>query len=193
MNIFQKAIEAFDEANSMDPNKEVVDGSGQSKELLYAQRMTKTLNKYYPDASEELQLAARCQHIERWVIPRSDYPSGRKGYLKWRNDLKEYHARRAGEILEETGYDDETIKRIQKLVMKKGIKTDHEVQILEDVICLVFLRWYFEDFAQKHEDEKLVRILKKTLRKMSADGRDRALNSELPVRAKKLVKKALVD
>ncbi len=191
MNKFQKAIEAFDEANSKDPNKEVVNGTGDPKELLYAQRMTETLNKYYPDASEELQLAARCQHIERWVIPRSDYPSGRKVYLKWRNDLKDYHARRAGEILEETGYDDETIKRIQKLIMKKGIKTDHEVQILEDVICLVFLRWYFEDFAQKHEDEKLIRILKKTLRKMSADGRDRALKLSLSEHAEMLIKKAL--
>ncbi|MGF1671128.1 MAG: DUF4202 domain-containing protein, partial [Balneolaceae bacterium] len=108
------------------------------------------------------------------------------------NDLKEYHARRAGDILEKVGYDDETIKRVQKLVMKKGIKTDPEVQILEDVICLVFLRWYFEDFSKKHEDEKLIRILKKTLRKMSVDGREKAMKIQLSGRAQELVKKALL-
>jgi len=193
MNKFQKAIHAFDEANSKDPNKKIANGTEHPGELLYSQRMTETLNKHYPDASEELQLAARCQHIERWVKPREEYPSNRSGYLKWRNDLKKYHAGRAAEILKEAGYDDDTIQRVKKLVMKKGIKTDPEVQILEDVICLVFLRWYFEDFSKKHEDEKLVKILKKTLRKMSAGGRETALNINLSEHAQMLVKKALAN
>jgi len=191
MKKFQKAIQTFDEANSKDPNIELVNGSEYPKELLYAQRMTETLNKYYPDASEELRLAARCQHIERWIKPRDEYPSNRSGYLRWRNDLKKYHAMRAGEILSEAGYNEKTIERVQKLVSKKGLKTDNEVQILEDIICLVFLRWYFEDFARKHKDEKIVRIIKKTLRKMSEDGRKKALDMQYSDRSGKLLNKAL--
>jgi len=189
---FRNAIKAFDKANSKDPNAETVDGEDYPKELLYAQRMTEWLDKMNPDASEALRLAARCQHIERWVIPREEYPENRPGYLKWRNELKKYHAERAGAILKEVGYDQETIKRVQKLVMKKGIKTDPEAQMLEDVICLVFLSYYFDDFAEKHDDEKLVSILKKTWRKMSVEGRSKALELDMPDESRKLVQRAVV-
>lgn len=188
---FRKAIHAFDEANSKDPNRDTVNGKDQPKELLYAQRMTEWLGKMDPEASEPLRLAARCQHIERWVIPREKYPETRSGYLRWRNDLKKYHAERAGNILKDVGYDEKTIRRVQKLVMKKGIKSDTEAQMLEDVICLVFLVYYFDDFADKHDDEKLVRILKKTLRKMSEEGRNRALQLDMSDESRKLVEKAV--
>lgn len=188
---FRKAVQAFDEANSKDPNTDTVNGNDYPKELLYALRMTEWLDKIDPDASEALRLAARCQHIERWVIPREEYPDNRPGYLKWRNDLKKYHAERAGTILDDFGYDEATIKRVQKLVMKKGIKTDPEAQMLEDVICLVFLAYYFDDFAEKHNDEKLVGILKKTWRKMSEEGRSRALDLDMPDETRKLVERAV--
>lgn len=188
---FREAIHAFDEANSKDPNIDTVNGKDQPKELLYAQRMTEWLGKMDPEASEPLRLAARCQHIERWVIPREEYPETRSGYLRWRNDLKKYHAERAGNILKDVGYDEKTIRRVQKLVMKKGIKSDTEAQMLEDVICLVFLVYYFDDFADKHDDEKLVSILKKTLRKMSKEGRNRALQLDMSDESRKLVEKAI--
>lgn len=188
---FRKAIHAFDEANSKDPNIDTVNGKDRPKELLYAQRMTEWLGKMEPEASEPLRLAARCQHIERWVIPRDEYPETRSGYLRWRNDLKKYHAERAGNILKDVGYDEKTIQRVQKLVMKKGIKSDTEAQMLEDVICLVFLVYYFDDFADKHDDEKLVNILKKTLRKMSEEGRNRALQLDMSDESRKLVEKAI--
>jgi hypothetical protein len=188
---YRQAIQRFDEANQKDPNKEVVNGEKYPKELLYAERMTEWLDKMNPDATEALRLAARCQHIERWVIPREEYPMNRPGYIKWRNDLKKYHAQRAEEILEDVGYDSDSIERVKKLVMKKGLKTDPEVQMLEDVICLVFLEYYFEDFSHKHEDEKLAGILKKTWRKMSDKGRKMAMKLKFPDRLEKLVEAAV--
>ncbi|TVQ05785.1 MAG: DUF4202 domain-containing protein [Balneolaceae bacterium] len=188
---FQQAIQRFDDANSKDPNTDTVNGEKRPKELLYAERMTEWLDKMAPDASEALRLAARCQHIERWVIPREEYPMNRPGYIQWRNELKKYHAKRAEEILEEVGYDHETIGHVKKLVMKKGLKTDPEVQLLEDVICLVFLEYYYDEFAEKHEDEKIVKILQKTWQKMSEQGRETALTLDLKGRPGKLVEKAL--
>ncbi len=188
---FQKAIDTFDNANSKDPNKDVANNEDFPKELLYSRRMTEWLDKLEPDASEPLKLAARCQHIERWVIPRESYPMDRPGYLKWRNDLKKFHADRAESILQEVGYDDETIRRVQDLVMKKGLKSDPETQLLEDVICLVFLDFYFDDFAKKHDDEKLIGIIKKTWRKMSVKGREVALNIDMSESTKNMVEKAL--
>ncbi len=98
------AFAAFDEANGLDPNLETVDGRGEAKELLYGRRMTTWLDRLYPDASMALKLAARCQHLERWTIPRKRYPEGRVGYLTWRRDLKLFHAERAGDILLPLGF-----------------------------------------------------------------------------------------
>lgn len=187
----QLAIKRIDEANSRDPNKEMVDGREMPKELLYAERMTEWLGKLAPDASEALRLAARCQHLERWAIPREDYAMTRAGYLKWRSDLKRYHAERAGEILEEIGYPDEFITNVQDLVMKKGLKTDPEAQTLEDTACLVFLAHYFEEFSRNHGEEKLIRILRKTWRKMSDKGRELALDLHLSDSAHRLIEKAV--
>lgn len=188
---FQKAIEAFDAVNSKDPNTETAGGKEYPKELLYARRMSEWLDKMATDAPEPLKLAARCQHIERWIKPREDYPKGRRGYLKWRNDLKKYHAERAEEILSELGYDEDTINRVKKLVMKSGLKSDPDAQLLEDVVCLVFLKYYFEDFAQKHSERKIIRILQKTWRKMSTSGQEMAMKLDMPERSNKLVEKAL--
>ena len=188
---FGKAVEAFDQANSKDPNSETSGGKEYPKELLYARRMSEWLDRFEPDASETLKLAARCQHIERWVIPREEYPMNRPGYLKWRNALKRYHADRAGEILNKAGYDREIIDRVRELVMKKGLKTDPEAQTLEDVVCLVFLQYYFEDFAEKHNEEKIVNILQKTWRKMSPRGQETALQLNLSEPAHQMIEKAL--
>lgn len=188
---FDDAITLMDEANGLDPNRDQISGMDFPKELLYARRMTEWLLRLDPEASEALQLAARCQHIERWRIPREDYPMDRKGYLKWRSDLKKFHAERAGEILQEAGYDSDMIERVQYLVMKKGLKKDPESQLLEDVICLVFLDYYFAEFIEKHTDEKIISILQKTWRKMSERGHEAAKQLSFPKRAAKLVEQAL--
>jgi hypothetical protein len=186
-----KAFELFDRANGQDPNKENYQGKTYSKEVLYAIRMTERLNSFRPKASEALQLTARCQHIRRWEIPRESYEMNRTGYLKWRQDLKKFHAEKAGELLEIVGYDRETIDKVAFLLEKKQLKKNEETQALEDVICLVFLEFYFEPFAQKYSEEKLIDILQKTWRKMSEEGHRAALQLPLSQTTFALVEKAL--
>jgi hypothetical protein len=137
--------------------------------------MTAELAHLTPDASEELRLAARGQHIERWTSPRTAYPDGREGYLAWRRDLAAFHAARVGEIMAAHGYGSDSIESVGRMIRKEGIKREPEVQALEDAICFTFLRWYFAPFATKHESGELGRIVARTARKMSAEARAKAL------------------
>jgi hypothetical protein len=189
----QQAFRLFDEFNSKDPRTETVDGREEPRELLYARRMTEVLDRFEPVASEPLRLAARAQHIGRWSIPRSEYPDGKVGYKQWRSRLMQYHAELAGEILRQVGYSEDEIARVGMLLRKQGLKRDDEVQTLEDVVCLVFLEHYLEDFAAEHEDEKVVDIVRKTWVKMSDRGRGAALDLELPSETKRLVARALAE
>ncbi len=159
---YTSAISLFDKSNANDPNKDLFEGKEYSKELLYANRMTQRLDKFYPEAEETLKLAVRCHHIRRWEIPRDDYEMNRSGYLKWRNDLKVFHAEKAAEILKEVGYDDDLIDSVKFLLLKKQLKKNEMTQTLEDVICLVFLDYYFEKFSKKYSEEKMINILRKT-------------------------------
>lgn len=190
---FAAAFEHFDAANACDPNVTIVDGLPQPKELVYARRMTEWLNRLEPAAPKPVQLAARCQHLMRWSIPRNAYSMDRAGYLKWRTTLYDFHAEKAGQILRDVGYDDATIVRVQSLVRKQGIKTDPQMQLLEDVICLVFLENYFADFAAELDEEKTVRILRRTWAKMSQRGHAAALALKLPERERKLIERALAE
>ncbi|MEA1787592.1 DUF4202 domain-containing protein [Arenibacter sp. GZD96] len=186
-----KAFALFDQANAQDPNVAVFEGKSYPKELLYAIRMTHKLDTFEPEASEPLKLTARCQHICRWEIPRESYPMDRPGYLKWRQDLKKFHADKASQILQEVGYDQEMIDRVAFLLVKKQLKKNPETQTLEDVICLVFLEFYFEPFAAKHPEEKTIDILQKTWRKMSEKGQKEALKLALSPASLSLIKKAI--
>ena len=190
-NKIELAIQRIDEANSADPSVESIGGQEVAKELLYAQRMSNRLHEFYPDAPEELQLAARAQHICRWEIPRSDYSMDRDGYLTWRNNLKKFHAEKAGRILSDVGYENSMIERVQSLIQKKRLKRDPLSQALEDVVCLVFLEYYFESFAEKYEEDKLLDILKKTWAKMSDQGHEAALKLPLSSTSLSLVSKAV--
>ncbi len=187
----QQAFQLFDAANQEDPNLETFQGQSYPKELLYAKRMTEQLNTFAPDASEALQLTARCQHICRWEIARDSYEMNREGYLRWRQELKKFHAKKAASILEKVGYSEDTIKRVRFLLEKKQLKKNEETQTLEDVVCLVFLEYYFEPFAAKHPEEKTIDILQKTWRKMSDKGQDAALKLNLSEDALDLVTKAI--
>ena len=185
------AFELFDKANEQDPNREEYQGKVFAKEVLYAIRMTEKLNAFAPKASEALQLTARCQHICRWEIARESYQMNRTGYLKWRQDLKTFHAEKASGILKSIGYDQKIIDTVVFLLEKKQLKKNEETQALEDVICLVFLEFYFEPFAKKYSEEKLIDILQKTWRKMSDKGQQKALKLPLSPNSLALVGKAL--
>ncbi|QDH79212.1 DUF4202 domain-containing protein [Echinicola soli] len=192
-NKFENTIAAFDAINAEDPHMEIVKGKEMPKELLYGHRMTGMLLDFMPDASETLRLAARCQHIKRWEIPREDYPMDRKGYLMWRTKLKKFHGELAGQLMKEHGYGEAAIQEVDDLLNKRRLKTDPTVQVLEDVVCLVFLKYYFDDFIAKHrdEEEKLVDIVQKTWKKMSEKGHKAALAMEHSEEALGIVQKAL--
>jgi Domain of unknown function (DUF4202) len=184
---FSTAIARFDAENSRDPNLE----NSQPRELLYAKRLTDWVLKLNPNASEVLRLAARCQHICRWESPRENYPMTRPGYLKWRADLKKFHAQKSGEILKEVGYDDETIRRVQDLNLKKKFPADAEVRVLEDALCLVFLEFQFTALAAKSDDEKMINALRKSWAKMTEAARAEALKLNYGEREKSLIGRAL--
>jgi len=186
-----KAFDHFDRANAEDPNRILVDGTSQAKELVYATRMTARLKQFAPDASETLQLAVRCQHIRRWTIPRSRFPAGRTGYREWRTRLATFHANTAAEILRQLNYNETIIQQVGRLLRKENLKSDAEVQTLEDVACLVFLEHYLSEFAASHNETKLIDILRKTWRKMSSAGHSAASELKLDSHLNSLVEKAL--
>lgn len=188
---FETAIALIDKANSEDINTYQVAGMDYPKELLYSQRMTRKLLQFEPNASKALQIAARAQHICRWKIARDAYPMDRVGYLKWRETLKKMHGDLTADILKQVGYDDQFIDRVKAIILKKLIKKNEESQTLEDTICLVFLDYYFDEFAAKHDDEKIIDILKKTWVKMSDKGHEAALKLPFSEKSLALVKQAI--
>jgi len=188
---FETAIALIDKANSEDINSYEVAGLNYPKELLYSLRMTRKLLRFEPNASKALQIAARAQHICRWKIARDAYPMDRVGYLKWRETLKKMHADLTADILEQVGFDDQFTHRVKAIILKKLIKKNEESQTIEDIICLVFLDYYFEEFAAKHNDEKVIDILKKTWIKMSDKGHEAALKIPFSEKSLILVKQAI--
>jgi hypothetical protein len=188
---FEDTLRRFDEANARDPNRESVDGTSHPRELLYAQRLVKWVLRLNPGASEELRLAAHCQHICRWEIPRSSHPMTRAGYLQWRATLKKFHAQKAGEILREAGYAEDVIRRVQDLNLKKYFPNDLESRVLEDALCLVFLEFQFAELADRSEDDKMINALRKSWQKMTETARAEALRLNFGPREKALVDCAL--
>lgn len=176
---FGDVIAAIDETNARDPKMVEVGGRAVPAELLYGQRMSDALATMAPDASELLRIAVRGQHIERWTSPRNGYPAGRAGYLRWRNDLKEFHARRLGEIMIAAGYETQDAARVGALVRKERLRSDPEAQMLEDVACIVFLTHYLAEFMGRTDESKLERILAQTWNKMSGEGRAHAKKLDL--------------
>jgi hypothetical protein len=194
--LYQTAIAALDAANAEDPNTEMFEGKPYPKELLYAQRMSQMQQRFAPEASEAVKLAVRAQHIQRWKIPRSHYPMGKTGYLKWRTTLYKFHAETAGGIMQEVGYDKEMIACVKMIVSKRGLKTNSGTQMMEDVVDLVFLEHYLLGFAAQHpeyDEEKWIDIIKKTWRKMSPHAHEFALSSmiKLPETLVPLILKAV--
>ena len=188
---FFEAWRRFDEENGQDPNLIVVEGVAHPQELLYAERLTDWVLRLDPAASEHLLLAARSQHICRWIIPRNTYEMTRAGYLRWRSDLKQFHAGKTAEILREVGYDEETIARVRNLNLKKLLGRDPDCQILEDALCLVTLQYQLADLVAKTEPAKMIEILQKTWKKMSKVARDHALSLTFSDTEKQLLEKAL--
>lgn len=188
---FELVLRRFDAENARDPNVERVAGQSYPRELIYAQWLTDWVLKLAPNAGEPLRLAARCQHLCRWEIPRNSYPLDKPGYLRWRADLKKFHADKAGEILREVGYDAATIRRVQELNLKQNFPADLEVRVLEDALCLVFLERQFAALAAKSGDDKMINALQKSWKKMTPAAQAEALKLDYGPQELGLIKKAL--
>ena len=188
---FDAALRRFDEENARDPNTENADGIAHPRELLCARRLSDWVLRLCPDASEALRLAARCQHLCRWEIPRNSYPMTRAGYLQWRTSLKMFHAQQAGEILREVGYGEDMVRRVQDLNLKKNFPNDPETHVLEDALCLVFLQYQFAELAAKTAEDKTLNALQKSWQKMTPAGRAEALKLNYGQREKALLERAL--
>jgi uncharacterized protein YihD (DUF1040 family) len=177
MSSIEHAFQLFDDYNRHDPRTMEWEGVVYPQEYFYALKLHEWVLKLDRDASEELLLASRSQHIGRWEIPRESYPDGREPYLKWRKDLALNHADVTARLMKEAGYDEEFVDRVSQIILKKRIKVDADVQTMENALCLVFLEFQFEDFRKKYTDEpdKIVNILRKSLLKMDPHGHNFAL------------------
>lgn len=191
MKNFKKALDKFDEYNQNDVHQFEWEGKQYPQEYFLATKLYEWVLRLQPEASDALLLASRCQHIGRWEIPRASYPEGRIGYLTWRKDLSLFHALKAKEILLEIGYDLEEIEQVEKIILKQRIKTDPEVQTIENALCLVFLQYQYEDFLLKHDAEKVINILKKSLIKMDEHGHQFALQLPYSPKGLEFIQEAL--
>ena len=187
----RRALAAIDAANAGDPHRLRVRGESRPKELAHAELVSEWIARLAPDPGEALLLAARAHHLRRWTIPRAEYPAGRRGYLRWRRALQVLHAREVAAILTAEGYDESMIRRVQDLVQKQHLGRDAEVQILEDALCLVFLETQLHDLGARLDDEKLLGVLRKTLRKMSPGAIQRAEELPLDAAGRALLQRAI--
>lgn len=183
MSRLDQAFAAIDAENADDPN---------GKELAHAERAVEWVRRLRPDAPEALLLAARGHHVRRWEIPRSAEPDGRAGYLRWKRRLQQHHADVLDRVLRACGYDDATVERVRAIVTKQRLKTDPDVISLEDALALVFLETQLAELGEKlGDDDHLVDVLAKTLRKMSEDGRAAAGALDYTAAERALVERAV--
>ena len=177
---FARALKEIDRFNSQDPRQKIDDGIAHPQELIYSKSLTEWVLKLDPQASEALRVAARGQHIGRWTIPRSEYPGGHSGYLRWREELKAFHVEKIGRILRDIGCEEDFVERVASLMLKNNIKEDPDAQTLEDALCLVFFQTQFMDLMEKTATDKMTILVRKTWKKMGPKGREIALQMKLP-------------
>ncbi|MCY4391443.1 MAG: DUF4202 domain-containing protein [Chloroflexi bacterium] len=188
---FGRTIARIDEANADDPFTIEVDGRPVPKELTHARMLTEWVERLLPEPGEALLLAARAHHIRRWESPRDTFPAGRRGYLRWRRDLQRRHAAHARAILDESGYDEDTIACVERLIRKETPKGDPEGQAFEDGLTLVFLETQLHDFALRTDPDTMAGVIRKTWSKISPAARDLALASDLAPEDRALIERAL--
>ena len=195
LSSFKRAVSQFDSVHRGDPETVIAQGSEIPRACFYHERLVYWVERLDENASEPLRLAAYCQHLRRWKIPRADYPEGLTGHRRWRRALSDFHVQEASSILREAGYDDGAISRVRDFLMKKNLKSDPEIQLFEDAICLVFFETELADFAGKHDKDRLIRILRKVWMKMSENGREAAqhLAKQLPNKLQDLFDEAIIQ
>ena len=185
------ALAAIDAANAQDPNVIVVHGEAGPKELVHSRMMTAWLERLDPVADELQHLAARAHHFRRWSSPRSEYPTGRSGYLRWRTAARRRHAEQVQELLAAHGYTEAEADRVGDIIRKVGLGTDAQVQVHEDALCLVFLETQLSGVADQLGADATVEVLVRTVPKMSPAGLRAASGLDLDASSAELLAQAL--
>lgn len=191
MSPIEQARQLIDQAHDGDPSRLP---DGRAAELDYADKMEAWVKKLIPDAPEILLLAARCQHLERWSVPRASYPDGRAGYLTWRKFLYGKQAERAKGLLLKAGIPEGKAEEVSVWVSKTGLKTNAGTQALEDAAILVFLENEIMSFVAQHADyprDKFVNILRRSWGKLSPAAQQAALQLDLPQEVSEMIREAL--
>lgn len=188
---YDRARALIDAAHAADPARSP---DGRPAELVYADCVEAWVTRLVPGASPILRLAARCQHLERWTVPRATFPEGKAGYYAWRTGLYSRQAERARELLLAAGISEAEAAEAATWISKTGLKENAGTQALEDAACLTFLENEISAFAAAHahyEREKFLRILQRTWRKMSPAAQAAALTLDLPPAIADLVREAV--
>ncbi len=167
---YNAAIELIDAIHNQDPSTVTFEGVEVKAELQYSQRMLSMLEKVQPKALLELKLAAQCQHMSRWSIPRATFSMDKKGYYQWRAAIMEYQLNITSTVLKQAEVNDESIEVIVDALKNKADKTNLNASIIEDTACLTFIKWYLVPFAGQFDVYKAKIILQKTANKMSDKG-----------------------
>jgi hypothetical protein len=183
------ALRAIDLAHGQDPKQR----DGRALELIYAERLEAWMRRLCTEPSAALVISARAQHLERWVIARSQFPMDRPGYHRWRKAVQLRQGQRVHELLTASGCHADLAERVRILVSKTANRGDRDAQILEDAACLVFLGSELAEFVAEHPDytaEHLVDILKKSWGKMSPQARTLAGTIPFPPAHAELIRQA---
>lgn len=174
----ERTLAVIDAANADDPERVVVDGVEQPLQQVLGRIACAWVDRLDPDARPAQRLAARAHHLRRWEMPRSDFPEGRSGYLRWRTAAKTRHAKDLAILLRDQGWDDDTVEAARRLVRKEGLGRDPAVQVHEDAVCLAFLTVQLDEAAELMGD-KTPGVLRRTAAKMSPTALAHA--TELPL------------
>jgi hypothetical protein len=169
---YDAAVSAIDAANADDPTRIVVRGEEQPLALVHGRLAVEWVHTIHPDAPDEWLLAARAHHLRRWEVPRSDYSAGKAGYLRWKRDQRQRHAREVAVLLDHVGYEADVIERVQALVRRDHLATDQGAQAVEDAACLVFIETQLADVSTKLDRDHLIDVIRKTAKKMSSAALD---------------------
>ncbi|TFH87777.1 DUF4202 domain-containing protein [Billgrantia azerbaijanica] len=188
---YEKTLAALDALHAEDPRRVTVEGEALPLELWHAGRMSAWLERLAPAADELTRLAVRAQHLQRWQVPRSDYPEGRVGYLTWRRDQGQRAGETTARLMVEAGYREEQAEQTARMIRKQGLGRDPGTQAVEDCACLVFLENYLADFSTQVDHDHLIRIVQKTWKKMSPRAHELALDLPMSDAARGLVEEAL--
>lgn len=186
-----RALAAIDALHAEDPRQRRTAAGLRPAEAVWCETVLRHVLALSPQAGPALRIAAAAQHLQRWRHPREDYPSGRAGYLRWRRAAQHAHGEQAQTLCIAAGCPPAVAAAVAALLRKQDPAREPDAAVLEDAACLAFLELDLEDFAARHPEPDVLRILQRTWAKMSPSGRLRAQRSALPEPAVALLDRAL--